>query len=135
MSKCKFCGADELDRCSVVKDFECGTYHVESSGDAGWAQDVRCEVRCKKRDRDELARFRAMFPVLPWDDSPITPQVCELLGMEHDKSRPSEWCVDGILVYVFEYHGASVFVEGYEISEETTAGKLACLVAARRKQD
>lgn len=82
------------------------------------------------RDRDELARFRAMFPVLPWDESPITPEVCERLGMQAMLVAGYQWAD-------IQWYPNETMMEVW-VGEEPcngwcrTSGQLAMLVAARR---
>lgn len=114
MSGCKFCGR------RLYYDFE--------------IRDERCffcrDEQRGQSDAAELARFRAMFPVMPWAEGPITPEVCERLGMVQDGRW---WTHQESSVAVFDADSSNPFIRGDGYGKN--AGQLACLVAARRKQD
>jgi hypothetical protein len=126
---CKYCCADDDSADIGYESWRCGTY---ISGDG--SKSLRQSQDCKN---GELARYRSMFPVPPWDDSPITPEVCERLGMEDlgfDCASLSRWFqTDGGIVSV-SIRGDNASAVYGEVPHGwcQTAGQLACLVAARR---
>lgn len=94
-------------------------------------------ARDEAADAEELARYRAIFPVPPWSTDPITPEVCERLGMVVKR---------GVIVQAWRttedpQHTVVAFMKGEEPSvrgliqdgRKHNAGQLACLVAARRE--
>ena len=127
--KCKYCGAEVVRSDCRYTHFRCGSWCDDDDSD-----DVQQSAHCKgKQDADELARYRAMFPVAPWDEGPITALALETLGFTnvYDDHWVDEadgwWCI---------FAGGCRLLVKYRGQEEvcTTAGQLACLVAARKSR-
>jgi len=86
-------------------------------------------------DAEELARYRAMFPVAPWDDGPITAEVCRNLSLSPQHiGDGARWMLGDFRMVLMENDGRVHRVAGFDQreSESVTAGQLACLVAARK---
>lgn len=94
---------------------------------------------------NELARFRSMFPVLPWDDSPVTTEVCERLGLLSYQKKlsptsvltswhlPEEPTRTVASIETYDSFSEPPWITGLvQDGRKATAGNLACLVAARR---
>lgn len=131
--KCEYCGSDIRSDEGGVSEWECGSHQP-------WNGEVQRTVECLARAD---ARYRAMFPVAPWDDGPITAEVCERLGMvrtseEDDIGMYSAHAID----VEFTNIGPEIWMSpvGYSgppvklPEEDRTAGQLACLVAARKSR-
>ncbi len=126
---CQFCGAG----CgSTELQYSCGTIH-DSSGLAGRGE--ACLRNVIEQLEARLARYDAMFPaVMPDDPGPITPEVCERLGLVNDPEWSTQWSCPGtdVSVWCFSDGGVQVNdVDGEDITTKT-AGQLALLVAARK---
>lgn len=129
MSNCKFCGATlRQSRDDGAKFFACGT------GDYPIGQ----SFRTSDCHTGELARYRAMFPIPPWSTDPITPEVCERLGMvnttKHESRTgvPFSWYRDSSGEISVRVDEDETWIAGFGYNR--TAGQLACLIAARKEQ-
>lgn len=123
--KCKYCDADSDTTPGGIEMWECGTY--VSFGDGVTMQSGLCQ-------KNELARYRAMFPVPPWSTDAITASVCELLGMHvsYRGERFDRWESYDLNVSLRVFSDASYRQQFSEIGDPKTAGQLACLIAARK---
>lgn len=95
-----------------------------------WDIYTESEERVQKEDAEELARYRAMFPVAPWDDGPITVEACERLGLAKVILGNGTRWMSGVDRVVLIGECGKVLAPVELIG--ATAGQLACLVAARR---
>lgn len=133
--KCKYCGAAAETRLSDDDRsiWECGTLSVSDGGGV-----IRSDFCLKQSDKNELARYRAMFPVAPWSTEPITLEVCERLGMARTESDVSAEYKSHRMGVEFGKKDPSPYV--YQEDDEmwygcdyvTKAGQLSCLIAARK---
>lgn len=100
---------------------------------------IDCQIAKEDAENlNELNRYREMFPIPPWSNDPITPEVCERLGVTLKEKYGT--CIR----YVFKemivdipnsdsddpWSNSLAYIGG--TSAEINAGQLACLVAARK---
>lgn len=123
--KCKYCDAERDTTPGGIEMWECGT-HV-SFCDGVTIQSGLCQ-------KNELARYRAMFPVPPWSTDAITSGTCESLNMHRSDDGYSYSIVDYVYVHQTMDDTWRVSFRGYT-DRGMTAGQLACLVAARRASE
>lgn len=119
MDSCKFCPQCE--------------YRFAATGGGVCAQCIADnESRARfSEDAEDLARFRAMFPVPPWSTDDITGETCESLGMHRSDDGYSFSIPD--YLYVYQMMDDSWQVTFCGRSEKgMKSGCLAMLVAARR---
>lgn len=124
--RCKYCDAERDTTPGGIEIWECGT-HV-SFCDGVTIQSGLCQ-------KNELARYRAMFPVPPWSEEKITPEVCERLGMVRSRCEsrtgdPVSWWRDPTGELSVRVAEDETWIAGFGYNK--TAGQLACLVAARK---
>lgn len=114
---CKFCGA-EVRPYTVA--FECGSRIDNERRSDG------CRETC-------LDRYEALFPIPPWSTEPITAGMCERLAMVHNvPGRADKWKTPCGGVSVLLGDRGYVMFNGTIQNNITTAGHLACLIAARK---
>lgn len=118
---CKWCGE------RLLLDFE---------RDRGLCVD--CQVKKEHSDNiNELNRFRAIFPVPPWSTDPITPEVCERLGLVNSTKFETRagvlfsWWQDESMEISVRLDEDETWIAG--LGYNKTAGQLSCIVAARRE--
>lgn len=138
--KCKWCG------CRLLLEFE-------------REREMCVDCICKKEDAEnlnELNRYREMFPIPPWDDSPITAEVCERLGYKKNEPNSNDhthlYTMWKNKEYGEAYTEIVLLAPNTRVPQDEreryphttlsagcrgpmTAGQLACLIAARRNNE
>lgn len=91
---------------------------------------IDCQIAKEDAENlNELNRYREMFPIPPWSSDPITPEVCERLGMIRNYPGGHGWEDESGCVSV-RVTDTETWISGG--GYDKTAGQLACLVAARK---